>query len=109
MIEFLISIGIRAIGIDKNSQLSSPSRDIRLGDIHALPFEDRSFNVAYSFGIFDSRQYMLDQETVFGEVKRVLRPEGLYLIQDFDQPNLALARGFEICKSSEYISILKRI
>jgi SAM-dependent methyltransferase len=69
--------GAVCAGIDASSRLvavardRSPDADIRVGDMHALPWADESFDVATSFrGIWGTTPAALD------EIRRVLTPGG---------------------------------
>jgi SAM-dependent methyltransferase len=69
--------GADCAGIDASARLvavaqdRSPDADIRVGDMHALPWADESFDVATSFrGIWGTTPAAL------GEVHRVLKPGG---------------------------------
>jgi SAM-dependent methyltransferase len=69
--------GADCAGIDASARLvavaqdRSPDADIRVGDMHALPWADESFDVATSFrGIWGTTPAAL------GEIHRVLKPGG---------------------------------
>jgi len=57
--------------------------DLRQGDIRELPFGNETFDAVYSILVLN---LISDLDKVFQEVKRVLRPEGLFI---FNIPNLA--------------------
>lgn len=70
--------GAVVAGLDASEALISiarartPSADLRVGDMYALPFADDSFDVATSFnGIWKGNEPALD------EARRVVRPGGL--------------------------------
>ncbi len=76
-IELAALRGAGCAGIDASPRLAavardrSPQADIRVGDMHALPWDDGSFTVVTSFrGIWGTT------EAAMGEVYRVLRPGG---------------------------------
>ena len=97
----LAVMGNRVVGLDGSSyflqRAAGVSRTgmkgslvLARGDMRCLPFADRTFAAAFqmytSFGYgTDSR----DDDLVLGEVARVLRPEGIYLL---DLINWTLAR-----------------
>jgi len=69
------------VGLDVAAEMISlarsryPAADFLVGDAHALPFADDSFDaVAMSFGI----HHVVDPEQVFAEALRVLRPGATY-------------------------------
>jgi len=69
--------GAECAGIDASARLiavardRSSSADLRVGDMHALPWEDETFDVVTSFrGIWGTTPTALD------EARRVLRPGG---------------------------------
>ena len=70
--------GAVVAGLDASAALiaiaraRTPSADLRVGDMYALPFEDHAFDVATSFnGIWKGNEPALD------EARRVVRPGGL--------------------------------
>jgi SAM-dependent methyltransferase len=69
--------GAEVAGIDASQRLvaiaqdRNPGSDVRHGDMHALPWDDASFDVVTSFrGIWGTTPEVMD------EVRRVLRPGG---------------------------------
>jgi SAM-dependent methyltransferase len=76
-IELAALRGADCAGIDASARLvavarvRSPQADIRVGDMHSLPWEDSAFTVVTSFrGIWGTTP------AVVGEARRVLRPGG---------------------------------
>jgi SAM-dependent methyltransferase len=76
-VELARARGAECAGIDASPRLvavardRSPDADLRVGDMHALPWDDESFDVATSFrGIWGTTPAAL------AEVHRVLRPGG---------------------------------
>ncbi len=76
-IELARARGARCAGIDASSRLvavardRNPDADIRVGDMHAMPWADNSFDVATSFrGIWGTTP------DAIGEIYRVLAPGG---------------------------------
>jgi SAM-dependent methyltransferase/alkylhydroperoxidase family enzyme len=76
-IELATLRGAECAGIDASERLvkvaidRSPSADLRIGDMHALPWDDDTFDVVTSFrGIWGTTPNALD------EARRVLKPEG---------------------------------
>jgi len=52
---------------------------LHLGDFHAMPFDDDVFDVVM---FYECTGYSADPETLFAEVRRVLRPGGTVYIKD---------------------------
>lgn len=50
--------------------------DVRVEEAHTLPFADGSFDRVVTIG---ATEHISDIETLFAEVRRVLRPDGLFL------------------------------
>ena len=81
--------GFTASGIDISPQAIEWARDwaqredvaaeFRVGDVTALPYADRSFDVIVSHGVLD-HMLMPDAKTTAKEVARVLRPGGLFYL-----------------------------
>lgn len=72
---------------------AAPDLDLRQGDMRELPWPDSSFdavlNLWTAFGYFETQA---DDERVLGEVARVLRPGGVFVLDTVNQA--ALLRGF---------------
>lgn len=78
-IELARARGAEAAGIDAARRLvavaqqRSPESDIRVGDMHAMPWDDASFDMATSFrGVWGTTPEALT------EIRRVLRPGGRF-------------------------------
>jgi SAM-dependent methyltransferase len=79
--------GFKAAGIDVSEQAIDWARDwakrerleidFRVGDIANLPFADGSFDVVVSHGVLDHVHYETARKAA-AEVRRVLRPQGLF-------------------------------
>jgi SAM-dependent methyltransferase len=69
----LLDLGVEAIGID----LVPCEPLVRAGDIHALDFEDGSFDFVFS-NVFD---HALHADRFVAEIERVCRPSGHILLQ----------------------------
>lgn len=66
------------------------SADLRKASVYELPFEDNSFDLAVSFSVFE---HLHEYERALLEVKRVLRPNGLFLL-GMPAVNLMMEAGF---------------
>lgn len=73
------------VGVDRDSEAiayarerySAPNVEYRLDDLQALDAPDRSFDVVCSF---ETIEHVADREAYLGEVRRVLRPGGTFLV-----------------------------
>ncbi len=81
-----VRAGARTTGIDltprsieltsKRIEQEGRQSDLRVMDAEALEFEDNSFDAVYSFGVL---HHVPSTERAFREVRRVLRPGGVFL------------------------------
>jgi SAM-dependent methyltransferase len=86
----LAEAGARVCGLDSSEEMLSHARgkaterglapDLRIGDLHALPFEDESFDLVVS-GL--ALCHIPDLSPVMAEFARVLRPGGRLIVSDF--------------------------
>ncbi|MGA2320243.1 MAG: class I SAM-dependent methyltransferase [Solirubrobacteraceae bacterium] len=75
----------RVVGIDRShealedarSSFSGSAREFSLADLHQLPFEDSTFDLAVCFEVIE---HVEDQQQAITELRRVLRPGGLLAI-----------------------------
>lgn len=75
--------GARAVGVDLTDaavaavrarlDLEGLAAGVRVADAEALPFDDASFDLVYSYGVL---HHTPDTKRAVGEVRRVLRPGG---------------------------------
>jgi SAM-dependent methyltransferase len=81
--------GARVSGIDICPELldiareRTPQADLREGDISALPFAERSFDVVTAA---NALQFAPDPAQAFSEAARVLRPRGVLVVALFAEP-----------------------
>jgi SAM-dependent methyltransferase len=84
LLRTLLQQGCRIQGVDVSPQLIADANrwfgplPIQQVDGVALPFPDRSFDVVLSFDVFE---HIPDSDAHLEEVRRVLRPGGVYLLQ----------------------------
>ena len=109
----LASRGARVVGLDvtprmlqlaraKPQAASSMARFVA-GDMMALPFRDAQFDVVSTgYGI----RNVPDIEPALAEIKRVLRPGGLFLSLDFNRPRNAFVRDVYLAYLSASGSLL---
>jgi ubiquinone/menaquinone biosynthesis C-methylase UbiE len=74
-VEAFISLGHFAIGIDLNPGPDNPF--VVSGDFHALQFADHSVDCVYT----NSLDHAFDIEKITREVRRVLKPGGMFLLE----------------------------
>jgi ArsR family transcriptional regulator len=100
LLELFAPLYRRAIGIDASSDMLAVARanldragvahaQVRLGDIHHLPFARNSFDVVTVHQVL---HYLDDPERAIGEAARVLRPGGRLLVVDFAPHHLEFLR-----------------
>ncbi|MFC7201959.1 class I SAM-dependent methyltransferase [Haloferax namakaokahaiae] len=73
---------------------SNRGLDCVQGDARSLPFADESLDAVT---VVDAFHHMPNQRTVTDEVVRVLRPGGVFVIQEFD-PGTVRGRGLELAE-----------
>lgn len=69
------ALGCFAVGIDLNPGPANPL--VVVGDFHALQFADRCVDVVFT----NSLDHSYDLEKMLAEVRRVLKPEGLFVVE----------------------------
>ena len=104
--------GARAVGLDVTHRMvqiasgkRSPAAAARfiVGDMMALPFEDRQFDLITSgYGIRNVPAI----EPALREISRTLRPGGLFLSLDFNRPSNRAVRAVYLCYLSVVGSLL---
>lgn len=83
-----IDQGAFAVGLDLNPGPSS--RYVVTGDFHALQFSDGSIDCVYT----NSLDHAFELKRILEEVRRVLRPEGLFIVEaNADSESGAADRG----------------
>ena len=96
----LANRGARVVGLDVTRRMielarakrppDQPAPAFLVGDMLALPFSDRSFDVVtVGYGL----RNVPDLARAIDEIRRVLRPGGQMLSLDFDRPSSAIARS----------------
>ena len=81
----LHALGHFAIGIDLNPGASNPF--VLPGDFHAIVFPDGSLDAIYT----NALDHVFDLDKVIGEVRRLLRPAGVLVVdpmQGFEEGNV---------------------
>jgi len=100
LLELFSPLYARAVGIDASADMLAVARanldragianaQVRLGDIHNLPFQRDSFDVVT---IHQVLHYLDDPERAIAEAARVLRPGGRLLVVDFAPHDLEFLR-----------------
>lgn len=91
--------GARLTGIDltgrcieltqRRCELEEVHSDLRLMDAESLEFDDAAFDVVYSFGVL---HHVASTERSFAEVRRVLRPGGVFIGALYSRESIFWAR-----------------
>jgi ArsR family transcriptional regulator len=100
LLELFAPLYARAVGIDASADMLAVARanldragianaQVRLGDIHNLPFQRDSFDVVTVHQVL---HYLDDPERALAEAARVLRPGGRLLVVDFAPHDLEFLR-----------------
>jgi ArsR family transcriptional regulator len=100
LLELFAPLYARAVGMDASADMLAVARanldragianaQVRLGDIHNLPFGRNSFDVVT---IHQVLHYLDDPERALAEAARVLRPGGRLLVVDFAPHELEFLR-----------------
>lgn len=87
--------GARYVGVDGSEEALSLARqrfalegrrgEFSVADARALPFDDNSFDLAYSHGVL---HHIAETETALREMRRVLRPTGTALVMLYHRDSL---------------------
>jgi ubiquinone/menaquinone biosynthesis C-methylase UbiE len=85
------------IEIAKVRYSDEPRLSFRTADTTSLPFENGSFDIVISFKVL---HHIKDWNTALGEVSRVLRPGGYYILNDFALPAWACRTLGRVAKNS---------
>jgi SAM-dependent methyltransferase len=88
-------ISAEAIAQAREVYAAAPNLEFRQADCAALPFPDGSFDAVVSF---ETIEHIDAQPTFLDEVRRVLRPEGLFVLSSPNKLEYSDRRGF----SNEY-------
>jgi arsenite methyltransferase len=97
----------RAIGVDMTKAMAERARagatscglanvEVRLGDAMSLPIESDSVDIVISNGVLNLTP---DKERAFGEVFRILTPDGLFLYGDIvvaDELSESIRRNIDL-------------
>lgn len=87
-----IDLDPKQIEIAKNDNVENENLKFFEADVTELPFEDGEFDGVLSFDVL---HHIPDWDKALHEISRVLKPKGLYLLND-----LALAKIFRIFENS---------
>lgn len=82
--------GHRVVGIDQNPEAlniakiwdKTQSVQYRLGDIHKLPFSNKSFDVVVALDVFCRAEQCAE---ILQEASRVLKPGGIFIFNNFNR------------------------
>lgn len=106
---FLAEAGFSAFGLDKSTSAVSVARDrasgrgvtveLAVGDVTALPYVAASFDFVLAFNVL----YHADEDGLgqaLGEVRRVLRPGGMFQATYLSKRNWQYGRGIETSRNT---------
>jgi SAM-dependent methyltransferase len=88
--EMASALGAQVVGIDASEALlaiareRTPGGDFRMGDVEALPFGNRSFDVVTGFNSF---QYAGNPGVALAEARRVAKPDGRVVVVTWGEPD----------------------
>lgn len=92
----LLDAGANITGLDFSKEMLAiaktvaPGADLWRGDAAALPFEDASFDIVMcNFGMM----HLPDQPKALAEIRRVLRPDGQFIMATWASPESSPAFG----------------
>ncbi|MEA3255733.1 MAG: class I SAM-dependent methyltransferase [Candidatus Altiarchaeota archaeon] len=74
----------------KNNNIKDESLKFLEADATRLPFENNEFDMVLSF---DALHHIPDWDKALGEISRVLKPEGFYVLNDLAFPRLKIFEG----------------
>lgn len=74
-VQSFLDVGAFAVGLDLSP--GAVNKYVLYGDFHDLQFPDNSVDVVYT----NSLDHVLEMERVLAEVRRVLRPDGRFIVE----------------------------
>lgn len=77
-----VDIDSGAVNYANNTYSNGGKIEFKQGSILDIPFEDNSFDVLISF---ETLEHVEDEKAQFSEIKRVLKPGGLYILSTPNQ------------------------
>jgi SAM-dependent methyltransferase len=114
---FLGEAAARVVGVDRDepaiayarARYGGPNVEFRVGDVAALEFPDASFDAACAF---ETIEHVDDAGAFVGEVARVLRPDGVFVVSTprADETTASPANPFHRVELSraDFESLLRR-
>ncbi len=78
LVNYAKSQGLNMMGVDVRPRREDKSSQV-IARIEQLPFPDESFEVIFSYLVFDSKSYIQDHELMVQDIARVLKKGGIYI------------------------------
>jgi len=79
------SRGMAEKAIENNAAVGT---EISIGSILDIPYEAESFDFGYSINVLHHLPDLADQKSAMAQVHRILRPGGIFFLQDFNCDNV---------------------
>jgi len=104
-VKAFIDQGAFALGVDLNPGPKNPY--VVVGDFHDLQFADQSVDFVYT----NSLDHAFDLDRIIGEVKRVLVPDGLFIVEanQGGEDGVASAGPYEALAWTELVPLIECI
>lgn len=98
--KYLKEIGISCINLDIQPLNFKHGANSLMADVQKMPFKNETFDLIYSYGLFDQGLYKKNLSDMIEEVHRILKTEGLLITRG----GLSFCPPKEVCET--YFKIL---